>query len=396
MAKLKVLNVGQGDSMILRTNKGCKFHDETILIDLGPGSYNIARNIGPDEKVHIFITHHDSDHVGGMKFFFHNKFRQIREITVPLYQNEITLIAKAILSLKGIGVSKDCGEFISALNEIVNNQIFLSELLRGSSDCPKLSVAYDGKAFCDHIRCLNPPMMPEIYEWWKELQQETLFEILDELFDAEFAQDLKRYVSNDWRGLYELDEPLFDSILLRGWEEQRMGREIEDAKKSFVVNFVVENISLLREFNKKPTRKKLGEIYREFTKSSHDVSMVLKVSDSENSFLLTGDASARVFRRLMREGKDISADYLKIPHHGSKKNMKDDILDAIKPQTAIISHKNGRFGKAKDAHPNKEVLSMLQRKKIKILLTNDVEKEGIVFMRRENHCHDYYVEIVQV
>lgn len=395
MAKLEVLNVGQGDCMILRADKGCKFQNEAVLIDLGPGSHNITKEIAHDEDVHIFITHHDSDHVGGMKFFFHNKLRQIKEITVPLYQNEITLIAEAILNLKGTNVSKDCGEFINALNEIVNNQIFLAELLRGGG-CPRLSFAYDGKDFCNHIKCLNPPMMPEIYEWWREAQEEALFEIIDELFNAEFANDLKLYLNYDLRERYELEEPPFSTILLRGQGDQILGREIEDAKKSFVINFVMENISLLRGFNKKPTRKKMGKIHREFVESSHNVSMVLKATYSGISFLLTGDASKKVFRRLMREGKDISADYLKIPHHGSKKNMQEDILDVINPQVAIISHKNGRFGKAKDTHPNKEVLSMLQRKKIKIMLTNDVEKEGITIMRMKDHNRDPGVEIVEV
>ena len=98
----------------------------------------------------------------------------------------------------------------------------------------------------------------------------------------------------------------------------------------------------------------------------------------QKSMLLTGDASKKVFKRLIRENpKSISAYYLKMPHHGSRHNMDEAILDSIKPRTAIISHNNGHFGKAKDSHPNQEVLDMLADRNIKLLITNDVIKNGI-------------------
>ena len=65
----KVLNVGQGDSIIIRPPHGCRYNDETFFIDLGPGKNDITRNITDDEKVHIFLTHHDNDHLEGLRFF---------------------------------------------------------------------------------------------------------------------------------------------------------------------------------------------------------------------------------------------------------------------------------------------------------------------------------------
>ena len=50
----------------------------------------------------------------GLRFFI-GKMEQVKEITVPFYQNEITLIGRAILNLKGIGISSDCNEFVKAL-----------------------------------------------------------------------------------------------------------------------------------------------------------------------------------------------------------------------------------------------------------------------------------------
>jgi len=42
MTKLDVLNVGQGDSMVLTPNGGCRYDNDQILIDLGPGGIDIT------------------------------------------------------------------------------------------------------------------------------------------------------------------------------------------------------------------------------------------------------------------------------------------------------------------------------------------------------------------
>ena len=93
-----------------------------------PGKRDLTKNISDNEKIHIFFTHHDNYHLEGFRFFI-GKMGQVNEITVPLYQNEITLIAIAILNLKGIGKSTDCNEFTKALNEIVNNQVLIKTLV---------------------------------------------------------------------------------------------------------------------------------------------------------------------------------------------------------------------------------------------------------------------------
>ena len=85
---------------------------------------------------------------------------------------------------------------------------------------------------------------------------------------------------------------------------------------------------------------------------------------------------------------------MKVPHHGSKENLDEKILTAIDPKTAIISHNNGRFGRAKDSHPNMEVLTLLEKKHIKILITNDVVKDGLTYMQKAKHKIDAHVDIL--
>lgn len=390
MAVFDILNVGQGDSLILRPSDNCAFSEETIFIDLGPGKYDITKHIKEDEKIHIFLTHHDNDHLEGLRFFI-GKMEQVKEITVPFYQNEITLIARAILNLKGIGISNDCNEFVKALEEVVNNQVILKALVEREGVCPKLSFAYEEKDFCKHIECFNPPMLMDSYDWLREMDRGDLVQLMYEVFTNEFAREMELYIQ-EGRNIYRMmDDPRLNRFLL--YIEESQG-EVNHVKCNYVLSFIMDNIVLIRSFNNKASRDNLRKIYKNYVKCTHDVCMVLKASFDNTPFLLTGDASKKVFNRLIREDKNISATYLKMPHHGSKYNMNEKILNRIKPKTAIISHDNGHFGKSKDTHPNQEVLKLLQKNKVKILITNDVIKSNKVIMKKQNHRKDGYVNIM--
>lgn len=393
MKTYEIMNVGQGDSIVIRPPAGCRCSKETLIVDLGPGSYDITKHIKPEDKVHIFLTHHDNDHLEGLRFFI-GKMHQVREITVPLYQNEITLIARAILNLKGIRDSRDCDGLVRALEEIVNNQVILKTLTEENEDTPRLSFAYDGgDSPCKHIEYMNPPMIAETYEWLDEMDRDAIQAVMKDFFTMEFADEMAVY----FQAAEEKHMPEGSRQFYQYWLENRQEEDgkLLHMKCNYVLNFIVENALLFRRFNMEGSRKVLKKIYKNYVKCTHDVCLVMKMCfPGQKSMLLTGDASKKVFKRLIRENpKSISAYYLKMPHHGSRHNMDEAILDSIKPRTAIISHNNGHFGKAKDSHPNQEVLDMLAERNIKLLITNDVIKNGIRVMKKERHKKDDLVEI---
>ncbi len=407
MTVLKVLNVGHGDSMILLPETGCCFDRKKILIDLGPGLHDITKHINQEDRVHIFITHHDADHLNGIRFFA-NRMKQVDEITVPFYQNEITLIAKSILSLKGMRHAHDCTEFIRLLEDLIGNQIYLKELTNRRSTGPKLSFAHEGKWYCKHITCLNPPICMDSFYWLKEASTEDLCKIIDKLFEPVFAGSMDRYIQKKTLGrsintprytsnnkeYFDEDEDFNDIILDAPVETNIPIEEVNARKASYVVDFIMRNLELLKAFNTVPNRENLRVIYEEFIKCTHDACTVLKTAYSTKTFLLTGDASKKVFHRLIQKGSNITADYLKMPHHGSKQNISAEIFDAIQPKAAIISHNNRRFGKARDSLPNMEVLEMLESKGIYVMLTNDVCKQNVRCMSKSNHLGDLFVEMI--
>jgi competence protein ComEC len=64
-------------------------------------------------------------------------------------------------------------------------------------------------------------------------------------------------------------------------------------------------------------------------------------------------------------------DYIKVPHHGSKNGLTENLLKVVVPKVAVIS-----VGKNPWGFPHKEVLDLLEKYNVKILRTDkmgDVE-----------------------
>lgn len=69
----------------------------------------------------------------------------------------------------------------------------------------------------------------------------------------------------------------------------------------------------------------------------NDNSLVIKATYKETSFLFTGDISKKVEKELINSNTDLSADVIKISHHGSKTASTVDFLQAVNPSLAVIS-----------------------------------------------------------
>jgi competence protein ComEC len=87
----------------------------------------------------------------------------------------------------------------------------------------------------------------------------------------------------------------------------------------------------------------------------NDDSVVLEVRAGDVSMLLTGDISADVEQMLLPQLEPTPIRLLKVAHHGSRTSSSAVLLDAWRPQIAILSCGRGnRFG-----HPAPEVLERL-------------------------------------
>ncbi len=99
---------------------------------------------------------------------------------------------------------------------------------------------------------------------------------------------------------------------------------------------------------------------------TNTASVVMRLVYGDTSFLLTGDSPKRIeeyIASLDREG--LTANVLKLGHHGSRTSTSEFFLSAVNPQYAIISAgTDNRYG-----HPHKEVVDMLKRFEIPSLAT---------------------------
>lgn len=405
MAIMDVINVGQGDCIVVNPLPGCNFSNKCIMIDTGNGSKNITKLID-DKKVLLFITHHDNDHFGGFKYFVSDFWDNIEKIFLPFHQNELTLIAKAMINLKGTSNIVDCDQFIDYFNGIVNNQLYLKLLLENGvtsqgykTKSKQIELCCEGKWLCNHIQCLNPPCNSDDGNNYKALDTNEIQKIIEEIFNETFARDISAYLYTYRDRDYFFDSEIINELFLDLSEEK--GR----CKKELILNqfdynlffdFIIKNLQILRTFNSNPNRENYRAIFNTYIETSHDVCTILKVEYNDCSILLTGDASKKVFYRLIKKGVSIKADYLKVPHHGSANNLDQKILGKIKPKVAIISHNNRHFGTSIDSHPNWKILYLLEKQKIELIVTNDVVKEGEIIVTKKNTSNDGRVTLKEI
>lgn len=96
-------------------------------------------------------------------------------------------------------------------------------------------------------------------------------------------------------------------------------------------------------------------------------SIVLKLTYGRNSFLFTGDAQTSNEKDMIDAGYDISAEVLKVGHHGSNTSTSQDFLDAVNPKNAVISCAIGNdYG-----HPHQDTMDKLAAKNIPVYRTDE-------------------------
>jgi competence protein ComEC len=92
----------------------------------------------------------------------------------------------------------------------------------------------------------------------------------------------------------------------------------------------------------------------------NQASCLLKVQAVGESLLLTGDIDARAERALLELGDELHADWLQVPHHGSRSSSSTAFLDAVRPSAALISRGwHNSFG-----HPHPAVVARYQMRGI--------------------------------
>jgi len=101
-------------------------------------------------------------------------------------------------------------------------------------------------------------------------------------------------------------------------------------------------------------------------KELNNYSPIMKVTYKDTSFLFTGDAEREVEEEVIDAGYDISANVLKVGHHGSTSSTTDKFLGKVNPSIAVIQvGKDNKYG-----HPHDETIKKLMDMGVEILRTD--------------------------
>lgn len=104
---------------------------------------------------------------------------------------------------------------------------------------------------------------------------------------------------------------------------------------------------------------------------ANDASVTLRVVYEDYRILLPGDIETLAEQKILESGRDVSADILKMPHHGSRTSSSTGFLLAVHPSLAIASTgQNNQFG-----HPHPEIVDRYE--KLNISVRNTAE-EGTI------------------
>ena len=125
--------------------------------------------------------------------------------------------------------------------------------------------------------------------------------------------------------------------------------------------------------------------------SSNEGSLVVRLTFGDHAFLMTGDIESEGERHLLGR-RDISADVIKVPHHGSRTSSSTAFIDAVDATHAVIPvGRRSRFG-----HPHEEVVQRWRGSGAVVLTTGEHGTITFTSDGRKMECRSFAAPIVSI
>lgn len=324
--EIDMLNVGAADAFLIHFFDDESDSEYIVLID--GGNYNDGVKIAQFIKDNytqqyidlVICTHCDKDHFGGLIYLLEQQ--------------------------------RDNGDDNMNISEIWLNDpaghIELGEVKWIRKQCTltvKARSVYDNKGK-NLIDVLGEALKQTPIDWWEPFS------------DADSYKD-RPYMSSKWDGLFEVLGPSVDyyeslvpdfrnDLKRVSYDTDESKDEISEYKDGKVFNQTIEDA---------------GD-----DPSSHNQSSVIFKFTPNNGkkYLFTGDAGRDAMTHIMQKdvNKIQNIEWLKVPHHGSKYNMSNDIINHLRPNVAYIStEKYGHY-------MSKAVVNVLNKLGCEVYTTN--------------------------
>jgi len=113
--------------------------------------------------------------------------------------------------------------------------------------------------------------------------------------------------------------------------------------------------------------------------AKNDDSLVMRLTDGAESFLLAGDIERPAERKILADEQLVGVNFLKVAHHGSKTSTTDPFLSASHPAFAAISvGRDNGFG-----HPSPEITERLEAAGVRVYRT---DRDGAITASTDGHA----------
>jgi len=135
----------------------------------------------------------------------------------------------------------------------------------------------------------------------------------------------------------------------------------QDACYQMAINFAeLEDESDAEDYaeGELPTEEEAKSVMDEVKEESptNKSSLILLFHPNGRNFLLAGDACSATLRDAVEDHpQNISGSASKVPHHGSKHNLITEVINMLKPSSAVISAKGSK------KYPNRAVVHFLSK-----------------------------------
>lgn len=218
-----------------------------------------------------------------------------------------------------------------------------------------------------------------VVSYLKEQQVESIDYLVSSHYDSDHmagligclkAFDVKNVISSD----YVHDSQLYTSFV-NAVEDK--GLQMQHPSVGTTFQFGSASFEILAPSSINPS-------------DSNNNSVAIKVTNGNNSIVLTGDAESPSEAAMCSTGIDLSCDVLVLGHHGSATATSWDFLQATIPEYAVVScGTDNQYG-----HPDKDTMDKLQSMGIQVYRTDKqgtitVTSDGTNLTWSTEPCNDY-------
>jgi len=315
--KIKVLDVGDGDAIIVQLNKnnenlvmvidgGESKHYKTIVKPELQKTLIDANKKAPDIVV---VTHYDSDHIGGLIPLVTDYIDDIKEVWVhrPPELNEKDFSIIKSFNPKNIVTSN-------------SNHFSLEKSIQEKTSFSRSCIKLNSKFILESLR-----------------QLDTLIGIIP---TSKIREVFYNYSYKRWPEIRVLGptKSFYDNLFPRTMLlENLMLNEIKYNEDYTRLDEGLMKYRKLITYNINPCSHLKNDSTARLT-STNKASIIISIDEDKKKYLFTGDAGIDSFKAIPNWGKELENLYwLKIPHHGSDNNISQELIDKMKPKFAFNS-----------------------------------------------------------